>query len=49
MLDKEMQKALEADGDKLLQLTGEDRGPYDVYDLPDEDRVSLSEAKHVIA
>jgi hypothetical protein len=25
--DKEMQKALEADGDKLRQLTGEDHGP----------------------
>jgi DnaJ-class molecular chaperone len=26
--DKEMQKALEADGDKLHQLTGADHGPY---------------------
>lgn len=27
-MDKEMQKALEADGEKLRQLTGEDHGPY---------------------
>ena len=26
--DLEMQKALEADGEKLFQLTGEDHGPY---------------------
>jgi hypothetical protein len=30
--DKEMQKALEADGEKLRQLTGEDHGPeFDDY------------------
>lgn len=28
MIDKEMQKALEADGEKLRQLTGEDHGPW---------------------
>lgn len=27
--DLEMQKALEADGEKLRQLTGEDHGPFD--------------------
>jgi len=27
-MDKEMQKALEADGEKLRQLTGEDHGPF---------------------
>lgn len=27
-MDKEMQKALEADGEKLRQLTGKDHGPY---------------------
>jgi rubrerythrin len=26
--DKEMQRALEADGEKLRQLTGEDHGPH---------------------
>lgn len=26
--DLEMQRALEADGEKLFQLTGEDHGPY---------------------
>lgn len=30
-MDKEMQKALEADGEKLRQLTGEDHGPYFDY------------------
>lgn len=28
MFTKEMQRALEADGKKLRQLTGEDHGPY---------------------
>lgn len=28
--DREMQRALEADGEKLRQLTGEDHGPFDV-------------------
>ena len=32
--DKEMQRALEADGEKLRQLTGEDHGPFDVAELP---------------
>lgn len=27
-IDREMQRALEADGEKLRQLTGEDHGPY---------------------
>lgn len=27
-MDKEMMKALEADGEKLRQLTGEDHGPW---------------------
>jgi hypothetical protein len=28
MFTKEMQKALEADGEKLRQMTGEDHGPH---------------------
>jgi hypothetical protein len=32
-MDREMMKALEADGEKLRQLTGEDHGPFE---LPDE-------------
>lgn len=32
-MDKTMQKALEADGEKLQQLTGEDHGPH--FDEPD--------------
>lgn len=28
MFTKEMRRALEADGEKLRQLTGEDHGPY---------------------
>ena len=32
-MDKEMQKALEADGEKLRQLTGEDHGPWCVVCL----------------
>jgi len=27
-MDKAMMKALEMDGEKLLQMTGEDHGPY---------------------
>lgn len=27
-MDKEMMQALEADGEKLRQLTGEDHGPF---------------------
>ena len=27
-MDKEMMKALEADGEKLRKLTGEDHGPF---------------------
>lgn len=30
---REMQKALEADGDKLRALTGEDHGPFSLDDL----------------
>lgn len=33
--DREMQKALEADGEKLLQLTGEDHGPWDLEAFDD--------------
>ena len=28
IMDDKMRKALEADGEKLRQLTGEDHGPY---------------------
>lgn len=36
-MDKAMMKALEADGEKLRQLTGEDHGPFEVVDaLSDE-------------
>lgn len=35
--DREMQKALEADGEKLRQLTGEDHGPQFEYDEDFED------------
>jgi hypothetical protein len=35
MFDKEMMKALEADGEKLTQLTGEDHGPAFLF-APDE-------------
>lgn len=31
--DLEMQRALEADGEKLRQLTGEDHGPYFLDDV----------------
>lgn len=34
-LDKEMMAALEADGEKLRQMTGEDHGPY-FFDEPCE-------------
>lgn len=34
--DHEMQRALEADGEKLRQLTGEDHGPYFISE-PDAD------------
>jgi len=33
MFDKEMQAALEADGEKLAALTGEDHGPWSVDDF----------------
>lgn len=35
-MNREMQRALEADGEKLRQLTGEDHGPYfdGASDLP---------------
>lgn len=29
-MDREMMKALEADGEKLRQLTGEDHGPFEI-------------------
>lgn len=32
-MSKEMQKALEADGEKLRQLTGEDHGPWWLEDV----------------
>ena len=32
--DKEMQRALEADGEKLRQLTGEDHGPWVLVPCP---------------
>jgi hypothetical protein len=32
--DAEMQRALEADGEKLRQLTGEDHGPWFITDEP---------------
>jgi hypothetical protein len=36
IFDKEMQKALEADGEKLRQMTGEDHGPY-FFNFEEED------------
>jgi len=33
-MDKEMMAALEADGEKLRQLTGEDHGPWDLPEPP---------------
>lgn len=33
--DREMQRALELDGEKLLQLTGEDHGPWFLDTCPD--------------
>lgn len=35
MFTKEMQRALEADGEKLRQLTGEDHGPHFEHDEPE--------------
>jgi hypothetical protein len=32
--DLEMQRALEADGEKLRQLTGEDHGPWGLIECP---------------
>lgn len=32
IFDKEMMKALEADGEMLRQMTGEDHGPWDLDD-----------------
>ncbi len=34
-MDKEMMKALEADGEKLRQLTGEDHGPQALAQCPE--------------
>lgn len=31
-MDEEMMKALMADGEKLRAMTGEDHGPYFIYD-----------------
>ena len=41
--DKEMERALMADGEKLRALTGEDHGPWDLDDfaLADEHRAEL--------
>lgn len=36
IFDKEMQAALEADGEKLRQMTGEDHGPYFLDDYDDD-------------
>lgn len=33
-MNKEMQRALELDGEKLRHLTGEDHGPHFISDLP---------------
>ena len=33
-MTEEMKKALEADGEKLRQLTGEDHGPWEVVGWP---------------
>lgn len=33
--DREMQRALEGDGEKLRQLTGEDHGPWPLYASPE--------------
>jgi hypothetical protein len=33
-ISKEMQKALEADGEKLRQLTGKDHGPRFISECP---------------
>jgi hypothetical protein len=33
-MDREMQRALEADGEKLRQLTGEDHGPWELEEAP---------------
>jgi hypothetical protein len=36
-MDKEMMRALAADGEKLRQLTGEDHGPHPVEPLSYDD------------
>ncbi len=41
----EMQAALEADGEKLRQLTNEDHGPYFVVDSPEEDGLEKDDAE----
>lgn len=43
--DKEMQKALEADGEKLRQLTGEDHGPR--WSVEQYQRAARSMSVHV--
>jgi hypothetical protein len=42
-MDKEMMKALEADGEKLRQMTGEDHGP--VWPQPEQCAVCFGEGK----
>lgn len=56
MVSKEMQKALEADGEKLRQLTGKDHGPrffmhdeeIDLTDIPEAGEEFFKEAKLVL-
>ena len=47
-MDREMMKALEADGEKLRQLTGEDHGPWTtldmIYDALARNQISAREA-----
>lgn len=46
-MDREMERALELDGEKLRQLTGEDHGPWSAepdYDSMWNDLISLDDA-----
>lgn len=47
-LDKEMQRALEADGEKLRAMTGEDHGPWSpfrlIFDALARNEISAREA-----
>lgn len=45
-MDREMMKALQADGEKLRQLTGDDHGPFEVPTVLDE---QMREARHDVA